>query len=315
MKKRWLSLISGVTLLAGCTASDPFTPTPPRAGEISLGTSGVISRAPVESDGSNVPLQDMNGIQVIRGIDGPSATGFTTAPVASTARIAANTTTMALTTRQYFQNYNTDAHFMAFYPAPDGFASGVALWTLDGTRDIMVTAPAKAAYNVHGTSVNLSFNHLLARVDIKLVAADDATAELYGKLKKAVITVPSEVELTLADNGTATFAKKPSSTATATLDFGEVPLTTDGVTTNSGFMIFPEAADLSQISLQFENPNHSETSYPLSNVTLQAGHKTLIVITVTGQQIDLTVSVEPWKPVNEGGGTGPGDVELGDPTP
>lgn len=313
MKKRWLSLISGVTLLVGCTASDPLAPTPPRAGEISLGTSGVISRAPIESDGSNVPQQDMNEIQVIRGTDGPSATGFVTSSVASTASITAFTTTMKLATRQYFRDYNTDAHFMAFYPKADGFASGVASWTLDGIRDIMVTAPVKATYNVHGTSVNLSFVHLLARVDIRLVAADAASAELFGKLKKAVITVPSEVELKLADNGTSTFAKKESSSATVTLDFGEVPLTTDGVTTNSGFMIFPEAADLSQVSLQFENPNHSETIYPLSDVTLQAGHKTLIVITVTGRQIDLTVSVEPWKPATEG--TGPGDVGLGDPTP
>mgnify|MGYP006990152841 CR=1 FL=1 len=80
-------------------------------------------------------------------------------------------------------------------------------------------------------------------------------------------------------------------------DFGEMELRTDTVT-SQGVLVYPDAAGLTEITLEFEN--RKTKSYPFSGVTLQAGHKTVVIATVKGHTVLFDViSLEPWEDATE----------------
>lgn len=293
-------------LLAACSA-DPIAEEPVK-NEIKFSTGIVSTRGVIDSDENNFPQQPMTGIQVIRGTDGDMQEGFATASVASSASIAANSGTMVLSIPQYFNNLKSKAHFMAFYPEPDGFVPGKASWTIDGTQDIMVTEPVTADYQ-GSRSVAFTFNHCLAQVVLKLVAKDNQVAGLYGDLLSAKINVPSELEMKFENNGDAALSKKENSLK-AVMDFGRLEMKTD-TTTSKGLLIYPDAADLTEITLAFEN--RREAILPINNLLeLKPGYKTTIVATVTGVAINFKVTLEPWTPASEYEGQDD-EIGLGDP--
>lgn len=293
-------------LLAACNA-DPIAEEPVK-NEIKFSTGIVLTRGVIDSDENNFPQQPMTGIQVIRGTDGDTQEGFATASVASSASIAANSGTMVLSTPQYFNNLKSKAHFMAFYPEPVGFVPGKASWTIDGTQDIMVTEPVTADYQ-GSRSVAFTFNHCLAQVVLKLVAKDNQVASLYGDLLSAKINVPSELEMKIENNGDAALSKKENSLKTD-IDFGGLELKTD-TTTSKGLLIYPDAADLTEITLAFEN--RQEAILPINSLLeLKPGYKTTIVATVTGVAINFKVTLEPWTPASEYEGQDD-EIGLGDP--
>lgn len=293
-------------LLAACSA-DPIAEEPVK-NEIKFSTGIVSTRGVIDSDENNFPQQPMTGIQVIRGTDGDTQEGFATASVASSASIAKNSGTMVLSTPQYFNNLKSKAHFMAFYPEPDGFVPGKASWTINGTQDIMVTEPVTADYQ-GSRSVAFTFNHCLAQVVLKLVAKDNQVASLYGDLLSAKINVPSELEMKIENNGDAALSKKENSLKTD-IDFGGLELKTD-TTTSKGLLIYPDAADLTEITLAFEN--RQEAILPINSLLeLKPGYKTTIVATVTGVAINFKVTLEPWTPASEYEGQDD-EIGLGDP--
>lgn len=293
-------------LLAACSA-DPIAEEPVK-NEIKFSTGIVSTRGVIDSDENNFPQQPMTGIQVIRGTDGDMQEGFATASVASSASIAKNSGTMVLSIPQYFNNLKSKAHFMAFYPEPDGFVAGKASWTIDGTQDIMVTEPVTADYQ-GSRSVAFTFNHCLAQVVLKLVAKDNQVAGLYGDLLSAKINVPSELEMKFENNGDAALSKKENSLKTV-MDFGRLEMKTD-TTTSKGLLIYPDAADLTEITLAFEN--RREAILPINNLLeLKPGYKTTIVATVTGVAINFKVTLEPWTPASEYEGQDD-EIGLGDP--
>lgn len=308
MKYLPVNIVTVFLLLTACTA-DPIDTVP--AGNQIVFSSGIATtRAAIESDENDIPLQAMDNIQVIRGTDGSVRQGFATAGVASSASIAAGSSIMNLATPQYFNDFVNDAHFLAFYPVPDSYAGGNASWTIDGTQDIMVTTPVTAPYARGGVTVGFDFTHCLALVEFKLIAADQASADTYGKLLAATFEVPSELELTIADNGTTSFSKKAASTKIG-LDFGEMNLNTTGITSDKSVLVYPDAADLSHITLTFEK--RSEATYPIGNLTLTPGYRTLIVATVKGYAVNFNViTLKDWNPVTETENKDD-EIGLGDP--
>lgn len=303
MKYLPVHIITIVSLLLTACNADPIDEAPVK-NEIKFNTGVVLSRGVINSGENYIPQQEMNGIQVIRGTDGSTPQGFFTPYIASSASVAAGSGTMTLAIPQYFVGSDNDAHFMAFYPEHKDYDAGKASWTINGTQDIMVTEPATATYQ--GThTVTFEFKHLLAQVVLKLVAEDDQVAQLYGSLLSAKIEVNNQLDLEITDTGGATLSHT-SDTDSISFLFTDKTLKKDTIT-SQGLMIYPVAAGLTAITLEFEN--RKAKSYPISGATLEAGKKTVIVATVKGQAILFdAIKLVPW--VDETDNTG-----LGDPTP
>lgn len=303
MKRLSVYIIPIVFLLLAACSADPIAVTPVMD-EINFSTGVVATRGIIESDGNDIPQQAMNNIQLIRGTDGSSQQGFVTSLITSVASIAGGSGTMNLATPQYFYDFINDAHFMAFYPEPNSYDAGKASWTIDGTQDIMVTAPVTAPFTRGGTTVAFQFNHCLAQVVFKMVAVDTSAVDLFGNLLSAKINVPAQLDLTIADNGVASLGKKNNSSK-IDLDFGAMTLKTDTVT-SKGILIYPDVTDLTHINLEFEKRNALD--YSIENLVLAPGYKTLIVATVYGKAIKFNVSLVGWKNATETAGQ---DDEIG----
>lgn len=278
--------------------------------EIVFRSGVVVTRAVIESDGNDIPQQAMNGIQVIRGTDGAVRQGFASAAIASSASIAARSNAMDLAAPQYFKDFINDAHFVAFYPEPNTYVPGRASWTIDGTQDIMATAPVTAPYSKAGAIVGFGFTHRLAQVRLKVIAANQTSADEYGKLLSATVKIPSNLDLTIADNGNASLSKKVGG-ALATFDFGEMNLNTTGVTSQQGLLLYPDATDLTQITLKFAQ--RAAATFPITNLTLTPGYRTLITATVNSLAIHFDViTLQPWTAKTETEGN-PDEIDLGEP--
>lgn len=301
MKHLPVHIIIVFLLLTACS-SDPIADAPIR-NEVKFNTGVVFTRGIIDSDENHIPQQAMNGIQLLRGTDGSTRQGFITSIVASTASVSAGNGTMTLATRQYFDEYNNDAHFMAFYPVPNNYEAGKASWTIDGTQDILVTKPITASHQ-GSRNVTFEFEHLLSQVVLQLVAIDEPTTDLYGNLLSAKINIPTELDMTIADNGDTSLDKK-SNSAKINYDFGPMELKTDTVT-SSGILIYPDAGDLAHITLEFAK--FAAADYPIENLVLAPGYKTFIVATVKGKAINFNVTLQSWKNVTENEGQ---DDEIG----
>lgn len=288
-------------LLTACNA-DPIAEVPVK-NEIKFNTGVVLTRGVIDSDENHIPQQDMDDIQVIRGTDGGTQEGFNAATtIASSASVVAGTGTMVLAERQYFDTDRNNAHFMAYYPKHTNYALGLVSWTIDGTQDIMVTKPVTAVYQ-GGREVTFAFEHQLAQVVLKLVAENKQVADLYGNLKSATINVPTQLQMTISNDGETTITDPVNK---ADLNFGAMELKTDTVT-SQGLMIYPDAAGLTAITLEFEN--RKPKSYAIDGATLQAGYKTVIAATVKGQAVLFdAISLAPWTDKED-------EVGLGDPVP
>lgn len=302
MKYLPVHIITIVSLLLTACNADPIDEAPVK-NEIKFNTGVVLTRGVIDSDVNGIPQQDMDGVQIIRGTDGNTVEGFVKA-ITTTASVEGKTGTMELNDSQSFDQFNNNAHFMAFYPEYKNYAPGKASWTIDGTQDIMVTQPVTANYQ-GSRNVTFEFEHLLAQVVLKLVAEDDQVAQLYGSLLSAKIEVNNQLDLEITDTGEATLSHT-NNTDSISFFFTDKTLKKDTIT-SQGLMIYPVAAGLTAITLEFEN--RKAKSYPIDGATLQAGYKTVIAATVKGQAVLFdAISLEPWTDIEK-------EIGLGDPTP
>lgn len=296
MKKFFAIII--VALMAACVRQAAIEPRPVPEGP-SIGFGGGVAdntTSPIHPDNGGAPDTDLTGIQVLRGkTDGPLP-DFPASLNLATATMTAGSTAMKLTPRQYFGKDHLDARFTAFYPEHESRSGGVFSYTIDGTQDIMAAKPVTAIYARGGATINFRFDHLLTWLQLKVVAANDATAVAFGRLTEAKLnTVPTQLELTLDADGNATLAKKTGS-ETTDLNFIEaagMALNTAGMTAPNDLMIFPDNGDVTHIRLGFEN--RAPRDYPISGLNLIKGQKNVLTATVTAYAITFKVSVEPWK--------------------
>lgn len=304
MKYYPVHIITILLLLLTACNEDPIAETPVK-NEIKFNTGVVLTRGVIDSDVNHIPQQPMDDIQVIRGTDGSTQEGFIAA-IASSASVAKGTGKMILDERQYFDESQNNAHFMAFYPKHTNYTPGAVSWKIDGTQDIMVTKPVTAVYQ-GGHEVAFAFEHQLVQVVLKLVAEDKQVADLYGNLKSATINVSTLLQMTISDDGGTTELREITDPVNkADLNFGAMELKTDTVT-SQGLMIYPDATGLTAITLEFEN--RKAKSYPINGATLEAGYKTVIVATVKGQTVLFdAISLVPWTDKED-------EVGLGDPVP
>ena len=152
---------------------------------------------------------------------------------------------------------------------------------------------------------NIAFNfiHLLARIELKVIAADDISATNYGNLTSALVTVPNQLELSVSADGNTILSKKTSST-NLILDFGTLSLDTMDTTTSSGYMVYPDASDIATINLAFTN--RPAQDYAIENLTLEAGKISVIVATVSASEINFAITLKQWQ---AGNGTGQ-DIDI-----
>ena len=292
---RLLSLL----LLAGCVQSNLSTDEEIYADRIHFGAAvWVNTRKPVESDENDLPLKDVYDIQILRGADG-STPGFDRQNnVSATANLLKGELRMAVEPIQTFNARHEDAHFMAFYPKPINFTAGLATYNIDGSQDIMTALPQTAVYHSART-INFTFNHQLVWIELRIIAKDEATVNSYGKLIEASVTVPNQLELTIASDGTAQLGKKENS-RTTTLQFTTpIELSAEGQTSDDRFMIYPDANDLTHINLTFEKKKPK--AYEIYGLELIAGKKTIIEARVNAQTVEFTVDVMDWEPGNGNG--------------
>ena len=287
----------------GCSASYIYDEHTGINDPIRFGAGFIGARGPVESDSGNKVLQDVSGIQVIRGNDGLLANaGFNTRAISATAALTAGSDSMAISPLQYYNTHHDDCHFIAFYPAPSEYTGAIASYTIDGSQDIMA-APAQTARFTLNNNIAFNFIHLLARIELKVIAADDIYATNYGNLTSALVTVPNQLELSVSADGNTILSKKPSST-NLILDFGTLSLDTMDTTTSSGYMVYPDASDIATINLAFTN--RPAQDYAIENLTLEAGKISVIVATVSASEINFAITLKQWQ---AGNGTGQ-DIDI-----
>lgn len=296
MKKFFAIIV--VASMAACVRQAAIEPRPLPEGP-SIGFGGGVAEnpvSPIQPGNDGAPDHDLSGIQVLRGaVDGPTP-NFPVSQRLATATMTRGSTRMTLSPKQYFGTDHLDAHFTAYYPAPDSRSGGVMSYTIDGTQDIMAAAPQTTVYARGGATVDFRFDHLLSWLQLKVVAANDATVGEFGKLTEATIKgIPTQLELTLDAAGNATLAKKTGSD-TEEMNFvgaNGIDFTTQGVTAPNNIMVFPDNSDVTHITIGFEK--RAAREYAIEGLDLRAGEKNVITATVTAYAITFTVSAEAWK--------------------
>lgn len=270
------------------------------------------TRAPIESDATGlVTSGDVAGIQILRGKDGTApAFNQLASPITTATLDGAGVMTTADAMR--FNVDGTTAHFMAYYPQAETFTGGLEnlklTWTIDGYTDLIVAGKASKSYSVAESNVvSMDFEHLLARVELKVVAVDDVNGALYQKVTMAEITVPNKVEVQISASGefqASCTSQAANSEDWQTLDFGELELSTTGKISESGIMIWPDANRIKDgvIKIKFAGfSDEGAKAYTLNNLRLEAGKKTLIVATVKGgEALHITTTIETWNAVDTG---------------
>lgn len=274
----------------------------------------------IDSDGSNRPLTDVEGIQILRGEDGDVPAFNEIAGVTATGVIKAGEDELTPSPSQHYPldaggvPLDEDINFVAWYPAGDSYTPGKGdepakvYWGLkDGLQDIICSAPAEANYyedSKDGHDVLFEFSHALARLRIKVVAEDEDSRMTFRSVTSAVVKVPTEVTMYIDKDGKATFEYGPISDRSSwkSIDFcrnGEKlevawPATTD----ESLDILIPPIKDKYSFRFSFEGLGEIDKDYEVADLPLEAGKTTVLTITVKGGSIMLLAPfVESYDPV------------------
>lgn len=301
--------------------------------EIVLRTS-VMTRTSVESNGAGVITAPTSlNVAFLRAPDQASATA--TAGVWQNAIVAAqsvagtgpgvvdatlnnvsNANVFKFTPSQF---YNIDAtmysHLKGFYPKvslqKNTYVS--ATWDIDGKTDVMVTNYFYDNKAVSGSSNPVTFQHLLSKITIKVIADSDAAAASWGNVSEVVI---KDTKSTVSHTFDGVTANEYVSTGSATtkdisvfnasgdqvLDTqaSSLALTTDTLTFGKA-MVFPEAS----YNLVVKTSGGADQT--LSGVAItggaQAGKDHEITLTFKSGEILPTVVVKQWEEGGKGSAT------------
>ena len=323
MKRLWIILLLCASL-AGCSkerSGGAVGNGDPGQQEETGGTPinpGAMVKGPAFSDEvDDTPQVSLSNIKVLR-VDGitPNFT-LLTAPAIS-ATITAGSTAMPFSPRQYFKANHDDAHFMAYYPAGT-FVAGNPVkvnYTIDGSQDIMATAPSTAVWQSGGTNIAFQFEHKLALLELNVIAADQGTATAYGALQHASVSAPNELTLSISAAGSSSLARSAGSSAMADMVFTGAQMSVSPEKKSYYVMVDP-ASVITKIKLTFANRTATlldlyETGTNTLGLSLEAGKKTVITAMVYADEIQCVVSIEPWKvdATNPGG-----EIEVGGNVP
>lgn len=276
--------------------------------------------APIESDDNGlVTSGTVNGIQILQGAYG-STPKFN--EVGAVTRVASLDNTGILSYSPTI-DINTDgsaANFLAFYPLGtlDWNASATTAtvtYAIDGETDIIAANRVSKTFSISDNTVNLAFNHQLARLRLRCVCVDDANGALYQGISEAKIKVPKKAVMTIPDNGIITTVGKMSDPIVDSdyteLNFGTCEMSQEGEYAKKDLMILPDDAlapvdviQHMQIGLKFAGfPDDAIRQYGLNNLKLVAGKTTTITVTVSGAEpLTISTTIEAWNAVDTGQG-------------
>lgn len=300
-----------ILALMGCSANtDELDSGVSTGSEIRFATGmapSIVTRNPIISNGDGVVEQeDIAGVQVLRDDNSaPFAGGITARTAIGVIKAASGSTKnqMTLSPNQYFKADHSDAHFMAYYPAGSTPAAGMVNYTIDGTQDIITSSRETAVFQSKN-EVSFLFSHQLTQVILKVKAANEAEAAVFGYLKKASIKVPTSLQLSIAGDA---FKLEKTAALNAELSFlpnGQPVKLLGGATPQEigKLMIYPEA--FAKMTLEFTNKAEQEYDLQWDNSSLKLlkpGTTNIITIDLKAFEIRFSVSVVPW---GVGNGTG-----------
>lgn len=273
--------------------------------------------APIESDDNGlVTSGTVNGIQILQGAYG-STPKFN--EVGAVTRVASLDNTGILSYSPTI-DINTDgsaANFLAFYPLGDlkwnaSATTATVTYAIDGETDIIAANRVSKTFSISDNTVNLAFNHQLARLRLRCVCVDDANGALYQGITEAKILVPKTAVMTIPDNGIITTATDPAldlglASSYTELNFGTCEMSQTGEYATKDLLVLPGGADRQiirdmEIRLKFAGfPDDAAKAYSLNNLSLVAGKTTTITVTVSGAtHLVITSSIEAWNSEDTG---------------
>lgn len=301
-----------ILALAGCSASTDELDSGVSTGDEIRFASGIapsiVTRKPIISneDGA-VELEDIDEVQVLRDDNTmPFADGITARTAigcisALPSGIGMNR--VELNPRQFFKADHSDAHFMAYYPEGSTPSAGVVNYTIDGTQDI-ITSNKETAVFQSKNEVSFQFSHQLALVILKVKAANEAEAAVFGYLKKASISVPTSLQLSIVSDEFKLEKTAAPNSEISFLPNGQPVKLLGGATPQEigKLMIYPEA--FAKMTLEFTNKAEQEYDLQWDNSSqqlLKPGTTNILTIDLKASEIRFSVSVAPW---GVGNGTG-----------
>lgn len=227
-------------------------------------------------------------------------------------------------------------NMVGLHPATGwGAFTTTSTFTINGKTDLMAAAQVSTtkADAKGGTYPQLVFNHLLTKLDVKVIAADAGTATAWGKITDLKLTgakggLVKDATVTLAA-GTALFGTSANSLSfykvsdddeisgltgtnqiTIPYEAGNplaysmvAPVTLDG-STNAQTEVYTLSVTTTNSGSAISVPI-TITPKAGSSITSTAGYAFTITLTFAGTEIKATATVTDWAE----GGTGAGTIE------
>ena len=187
---------------------------------------------------------------------------------------------------------------------------------IDGKTDVMVTNYFHDNKEVSGSSNPVTFQHLLSKITIKVIADSDAAARSWGDVTEVIITgTKSTVTHTFDGNeanqyqSTSTASTKEIPVLNASGDqvldtqADNLTLTTDTLTFGKA-MVYPEA-NYNLVVKTSGGDDAELNGIVISDGGAKPGMYHEITLTFKSGEILPSIKVKPW----EDGGTGSGTIQ------
>ena len=204
---------------------------------------------------------------------------------------------------QYYEGSN-NAFFIGYYPSPSTASTdNTATLTIDGNTDIMATSVFDAGTRVAPTTGAMSFEHMLAQVDVQIMAESTDDIAYFGAVKSIAITDQPTT-------GTLTCAATPSFVTTA--GTGSFVVATSGTLTTAAAscgtaMIAPQQGTLNgsnyeatlNLTVETENIAAQTVAVVMKSATadsyaIPSGKKSTITLTFKRKEISGTGAIAAW---------------------
>lgn len=337
MKTKITSIFALALLITACSNdNDPINGGQggDERSEIKLNMS-VTTRASVESnDNSVITAPTSLDVAFLRAPDHTSATatsvvwqdaiaaaqtekGTGSGVVDATLKNESNANVLEFTEKQY---YNIDgtmySHLKGFYPKVDLDKSThvSATWPIDGKTDVMVTNYFYDNKAVSSTPNLLTFQHLLSKITIKVIADSDAAAISWGNVTEVIIKGTKSTVTHVFDGDAANQYKSNDATTTTDISVFKVngdqvldekadalTLTTNTLTFGKA-MVYPEARYTLEVKTSGGGVAELE-NIAISDGGAKAGQDHEITLTFKSGEILPSIKVKPWEEGGKGSAT------------
>lgn len=289
MKKIIFSMFA-LAALASCSSEDVLDNSGNEKAEIKLNAGVIATKAPIDSDASGMPSEDVANVQFFRTDGTPDWTVATklTGTIKTDGAINLDGET------QYYPTDGTNANILGFYPAATSTTAGVASMTITGEEDVIYAGPQ--AGNKTTPIGALAFTHKLTQFKF-VVKRDASLAADVANVSVTIKDAKTTFDLTLADGtlnnwSTAISTIKPINSATASLTGFEQP---------TGVMLEP---GMSSIVVTVEGQGFNSQDVTITgtdNGTFEAGKAYTLTLTFKATGLDGKATIAKWEDGTSGG--------------